>query len=78
MLIIKAYVNNEQIDEIQVQNMGAPTNAPGWDSLRNYKIGYPKIKQVDGIWVQHNREEGWMVLAKKVLDKILSKGAENE
>ena len=63
MLIIKAFVNTRQIDEIHVQNLGKSDN--GQDYL--YAIRKP-----EGITtkITHLREMGWRSLTIKVLDVI--------
>ena len=65
MLILKTFVNFDQIDEIHVQNV---ENLGG--DLRGYKIRKPK-----GDWplITHKRSDGWKKLGIKVLD-LLEKG----
>jgi hypothetical protein len=62
MLILKAFVNENQIDEIWVQNV--ETVALG---LCKYKIRKP---EGDFPLISHYRQDGWRVLTEKVL-KIL-------
>lgn len=70
MLIIKAFVNENQIDEIYVQN----TENLGF-GLYEYTIRLP-----EGDWpkIKHNRQDGWRVLANKVLRVLEEEGIEDE
>ncbi len=65
MLIIKAFVNYDQIDEIWVQNINALD-----DGICEYKI-----RKSEGDWplITHKRSDGWRKLAVKVLE-ILGDG----
>lgn len=60
MLIIRAFVNERQIDEIHVQNTKHIER-----DLYEYTIRKP-----DGDWpkIRHYRSDGWRLLALKVLD----------
>ena len=62
MLIINAFVNYDQIDEIWVQNVGTFD-----DDVREYKICKP-----EGDWpiILHKRSGGWKKLMIKVLEVL--------
>ena len=64
MLVLKTFVNYDQIDEIWVQNVGTLD-----DGIYEYKIQHPK-----GDWplILHKRSDGWKKLAVKVLDLLES------
>lgn len=67
MLVIKAYLNQEQIDEIHVQNdmilyMDEET------TICSYKIRRPK--GYDDEIILHARESGWRPLAEEALRRI--------
>lgn len=64
MLIIKAFVNHRQIDEIQIQNVGHHSSG---GQYRNYKLIKPDIP---GNMV-HCRDKGWEVLAVMALKEII-------
>jgi len=63
MLIIKAYVNLDKIDEIHIQNIDKMLKSG--ETL--YKIRQPNCNIV----VPHFRKDGWRILAEKAL-KILN------
>lgn len=62
MLVIRAYVNNGQIDEVWVQN------------VRDYPNGiceYSIVKPAGHFaMIRYKRSDGWMVLMEKVLREI--------
>ena len=62
MLVLKAFVNYDQIDEIWVQNVGFLD-----DGICEYKIRKP-----EGDWplIKHKRSGGWRKLGIKVLDML--------
>ena len=62
MLILKAFVNYNQIDEIWVQQV-EKLDA----DLRGYKIRKPEI---DLPLIYHRRSAGWRALAIKVLNVL--------
>jgi len=62
MLVIKAFVNYNQIDEIHVRNMSQKENGKTLYTIVEPKGDYPIIK--------HKREDGWMNLMKKVITAI--------
>jgi hypothetical protein len=61
MLILRAYVNYDEIDTILVQNMGEVS-----DGIYEYVIRKPKIEKR----IFHERDKGWVPLAKKVLEVL--------
>lgn len=63
MLIIKAYVNHKQIDEIWVHNVGYAGGG-----LYHYTIEKPE--GFDNIVIHHRREDGYIPLMKQVLEII--------
>ena len=64
MLILKAFVNSNQIDEIWMQQVETLD-----DDLRGYKIRKP---EADLPLIYHRRSDGWRVLAIKVLNALES------
>lgn len=62
MLILKAFVNYDQIDEIWVQQVETLD-----DDLRGYKIRKPEI---DLPLIYHRRSDGWQALTIKVLNAL--------
>jgi len=66
MLVLKAFVNHDEIEEIWVQNVGHV----GGDSYI-YKIHKP-----EGEWdtISHERSDGWKKLAVKVLELLEEEG----
>lgn len=62
MLILKVFVNEKQIDEINIHNMGI-SNKKG---QRKYEVNYKGLSFT--LW--HNREKGWKKLAERVIRKI--------
>jgi len=67
MLIIKAYVNKDQIDEVWVQNVRDYPNG-----ICGYLIAKPVIEHKQRI-IKHKRSDGWMVLMEKVLRELNKK-----
>lgn len=59
MLILKAFVNEKEIDEIHIQNI---------EYIGNGIYEY-KIKKPEGDWpvIHHKRKDGWRKLALRVL-----------
>lgn len=70
MLILKAFVNYDQIDEIWVQQV----EQLGGD-LRGYKIRKPEI---DLPLIYHRRSDGWRALTIKVLNALEENKGGNE
>jgi hypothetical protein len=68
MLVIKAYINTKQIDEIHIQNKGG--NLVG---LCDYEIVKPDIPGK----IRHNRPSGWIPLAATVLQALAEAGYAN-
>jgi len=72
MLIIKAYINEKQIDEIWIHNLGIGRTDPyhRLGELYTYRIEKPEGYEQN--LIEHSRSsDGWQVLAKKAL-KILT------
>ena len=65
MLIIKAFVNDKQIDEVHVQNV---KHVAGDTYL--YKVRKPKGCKCG---FAHSRSDGWRELAANVLSKLADK-----
>ena len=63
MLILKAYINNREIDEIHIQNTG---------EIKNDKTKYLIRKPKCDIPIFHKRSDGYRLLLIKAL-KILEK-----
>jgi len=60
MLVIKAYVNHHQIDEIHIHNEGKCNGG-----IYEYKIVKPKGHERHKIY--HLRSDGWRILTEKAL-----------
>ena len=67
MLIIKAYINDKQIDEIQIQNVGGDPKG-----LSEYAVRKPETEGT----VKHHRSDGWVALAATVLGLLAEGGYE--
>ncbi len=65
MLIAKIFINEKQIDEIHIQNVGLIKN-----SLYRYKILKPEVPDKD-ITLLHNRMNGYRPLLKIALNYLL-------
>lgn len=65
MLVVKVFVNTQQIDEIHIQNVGYK----GGD-FYNYKIRKPDIEDE---FIVHNKSKGWMPLVVSTLKYLLRK-----
>ena len=65
MLILKAFVNNKQIDELHIHNTGKTIN-----NVTEYKIKKPE--GYDMLQIFHVSSNGWKVLTEKVLYAINS------
>jgi len=63
MLILKAFVNEKQIDEIKIHNIGVEENG-----VAQYEIRKPE--NLRNIRIFHIRENGWKILAEKALYAI--------
>jgi len=64
MLILKAFINEKQIEEIHIQNIGHIA-----DDYFKYKVRKPKdINMI----VMHDRSRGWKPLAKQVLQQLIT------
>jgi len=68
MLIIKAYINQELIDEIHIQNVGGDPNG-----LSEYAVRKPAMKGI----IKHHRPSGWVALAASVLGILADNGYES-
>ena len=64
MLIIKVFVNNQQIVELRIHNI-----TKGNPNIHNYEIIKPKIENVV---ISHRRASGWMPLVHKVLKYLIT------
>lgn len=63
MLIVKAFVNEHEIDEIWIWNTGRKVDDV--DETYEYKILKPE--GYDHISIYHDRDKGWKPLVQKVL-----------
>jgi len=66
MLIIKAYINHKEIDEIMIQNTGICTH----EELQEYEYKIVKPKGYSEYAIFHIRERGWRSLVSKAIDVI--------
>jgi hypothetical protein len=63
MLVVKVYVNTEQIDEIQIHNEGVSSS--GW---ANYHIeNHPELGKI-----KHLRSRGYKYLLRDALNKMIA------
>ena len=71
MLIIKAYVNHRQIDELWIHNLGnlTPANFIA-DDLCLYQIERPDGYMKPECHIQHRRSDGWEELVRKACGVI--------
>jgi hypothetical protein len=60
MLIVKIFVNEKQIDEIQIQNTGDK-----YKGMDKYTIRKPAIWKG---WLFHSRKEGWFPLVLQAME----------
>ena len=67
MLIIKAYINEREIEEIWVHNTGNRPNIPK-DDTYEYRIRKPE--GYDHYPIYHKRSNGWKHLARIVLEVL--------
>ena len=68
MLVIKAYINDIQIDEIHIQNVGGDQKG-----LSEYVVKKPKMVGK----IKHHRPSGWVPLAAAVLSILAENGYES-
>ena len=77
MLIIKAYVNRRQIDELCIHNLGNvnPVEIGGFitDDLCLYQIEKPNGYREPEYCIQHRRSDGWEELTRKACEVIKAK-----
>ena len=67
MLIIKAYINNDLIDEIHIHNTGrTDKNNP---DIYEYELKYPNNIKITNIF--YNRKDGWMKLAIAFFNELI-------
>lgn len=64
MLIVKVYVNEKQIDELRIKNLGRA------DSKGHMLYTIRKPEGLDHILIHHRREDGWQELVTKALAAI--------
>ena len=70
MLIIKVFVNKEQIDEINIHNMGFSDKR----GFCKYEVKYKEFY----FTLYHEREKGWKNLGERVIRKIRKLEVKNE
>jgi len=64
MLILKIFINDEQIDEIFIKNEGEIIKG-----VYRYSVKNPKEK-IEGLPISHRRKAGWRRLVIKALREI--------
>ena len=74
MLIVKAFINDRQIEEIHIQNKGL-LSITDKDIIHKYKIVKPKGHE-DKI-ILHMRETGWKALTETALRIINERGGDD-
>ena len=72
MLIVKVFVNTQQIDEIRVQNIRPHLTAKGWYYYRIIKPGGIEHEFL------HKRSDGYRLLLAKVLNWFVRHGEEKK
>jgi len=81
MLVIKAYVNHKQIDELWIHNLGNvnPVEMGGsvTDDLCLYQIENPAGYMEPEYHIQHKRSAGWEELTRKACEVIKTKKHED-
>jgi hypothetical protein len=70
MLIVKVFVNTEQIDEIQIHNKGPLRGRPDW--RRYVVVGHPELENF-----YHIREDGYKPLLAQVLARLIEEEQES-
>ncbi len=66
MLVVKAYINDREIDEIYIQNTGICVN----EALQTYEYKIVKPRGYGEFPIFHMRELGWKVLTKQAMEII--------
>jgi len=74
MLILKAFVNEKQIDEIHIGNI-RPIGSDDGQGLYEYKICKPTG---DYLPIYHRRDHGWKGLAWAALGRLITKDKERK
>jgi hypothetical protein len=67
MLIVKVFVNEEQIDELCIHNITGDIRK----TIHEYDICKPDLRKETTI--KHRRADGWMPLVRKVLGYLITK-----
>jgi hypothetical protein len=70
MLILKAYINSEEIDELHIWNTGKCTNSE--NNIWEYKILKPEGFEDWSIY--HNRDSGYLPLLAQAIEIIMKDG----
>lgn len=66
MLIIRAYINTDEIDQIYVHNQGETDKEGIWE----YRVYHESIPENITITVQHCRKDGYLPLLEKAVRMI--------
>jgi hypothetical protein len=69
MLVIKALINYDKIDEIWIHRLG---KADGSNTIYKYRIEKPK--GFEKFEIYHIRSDGWVLLTLKALDILERNG----
>lgn len=69
MLILKAFINEREIDEIQIRNVGKVPVMDGTDT-NTYEYRIYRPWGLRHIPIYHRRDDGWNPLAVQALDII--------
>ena len=72
MLILKVFVNEKQIDEVHIHNVGNVSRQPGYCI---YAIEKPDVKDST---MTHERKLPWFFLAQQAIARICSAWADTE
>jgi hypothetical protein len=67
MLVLKVFVNKNQIDEVHIQNTGGSQSGME-DDMYEYRIRKPE--GMDDLVMYHRRSDGWLPLVQHALHNI--------
>jgi len=68
MLIAKIFINEKQIDEIHIQNVGLTRKDLPESNIYEYKIRKPKLSE--NITLTHRRTDNYAILLQKALHYV--------
>ena len=68
MLIVRVYVNDRQIDEVHIHNVGRPEG-----EMRQYRVRKPELHPPLPLFI-HHRPDPWYRLVGQVCRELEAKG----